>query len=34
MKLKVGVLRGGVGPEYDISLKTGGAGFAHFDREK
>ncbi|OGI69295.1 hypothetical protein A3A09_03690 [Candidatus Nomurabacteria bacterium RIFCSPLOWO2_01_FULL_42_20] len=34
MKLKVGVLRGGVGPEYDISLKTGGAVLANLDREK
>lgn len=34
MRINVGVLRGGVGPEYDISLKTGGAVLANLDREK
>lgn len=33
-KLRVGVLRGGVSPEYDVSLKTGGAVLRHLPTEK
>lgn len=33
-KLRVGVLRGGVSPEYDVSLKTGGAVLKHLPPEK
>jgi D-alanine-D-alanine ligase len=33
-KLRVGVLRGGVSPEYDVSLKTGGAVLRHLPAEK
>lgn len=33
-KLRVGVLRGGVSPEYDVSLKTGGAVLRHLPPEK
>ncbi len=34
MRLNVGVLRGGVSPEYDYSLQSGGAILANLDREK
>ena len=34
MKINVGVLRGGFGPEYDISLKSGGAVLANLPRDK
>lgn len=33
-KVRVGVLRGGISPEYDISLKTGGAVLKHLPAEK
>lgn len=33
-KLRVGVLRGGVSPEYDVSLKTGGAVLRYLPAEK
>jgi D-alanine-D-alanine ligase len=33
-KLRVGVLRGGTSPEYDVSLKTGGAVLKHLPAEK
>lgn len=33
-KLRVGVLRGGTSPEYDVSLKTGGAVLRHLPIEK
>jgi D-alanine-D-alanine ligase len=33
-KIRVGVLRGGISPEYDISLKTGGAVLRHLPAEK
>lgn len=33
-KIRVGVLRGGVSPEYDVSLKTGGAVLRHLPKEK
>src|SRR3990172_8828159 len=34
MKLNVGVLRGGFGPEYDMSLKSGGQVIANLPRDK
>lgn len=33
-KVRVGVLRGGISPEYDVSLKTGGAVLRHLPKEK
>jgi len=33
-KVRVGVLRGGISPEYDVSLKTGGAVLEHLPKEK
>lgn len=33
-KIRVGVLRGGISPEYDVSLKTGGAVLRHLSAEK
>ncbi len=33
-KTRVGVLRGGISPEYDVSLKTGGAVLRHLPAEK
>lgn len=33
-KVRVGVIRGGVGPEYNISLETGSYVLAHIPREK
>ncbi len=33
-KIRVGVLRGGISPEYDVSLKTGQAVLSHLPKEK
>ena len=33
-KIRVGILRGGVGPEYEISLASGAEALRHLDRER
>ena len=34
MKLNVGILRGGVSPEYETSIKSGGQALFHLNRDK
>lgn len=34
MKINVGILRGGIGPEYETSIRSGGQAILHLDRDK
>lgn len=34
MKINVGILRGGIGPEYDTSIRSGGQAILHLNRDK